>query len=55
MKVSHGSKLDDSMQYFTFAGFGLPYMGVGRNMAFKKASGFSAVEKIKLADNMRLV
>lgn len=25
------------------------------NMAFKKASGFSAVEKIKLADNMRLV
>lgn len=45
-----------AMQYFTFAGYGLPYMGVGRNLAFKKAAfqrmgGFASHEHLLSGDD----
>ncbi len=49
-----------AMQYGTFAHFGLPYMGVGRNLAFKKQAfartgGFAAHQNILSGDDDLLV
>ncbi|ALJ06315.1 glycosyl transferase family 2 [Pseudalgibacter alginicilyticus] len=45
-----------AVQYFTFTKFGLPYMGVGRNLAYKKdtffkANGFINHIKIRSGDD----
>jgi len=45
-----------AMQYFTFAKAGIPYMGVGRNLAYRKSvffdnKGFASHLKIKSGDD----
>jgi len=45
-----------AIQYFSFANFGMPYMGVGRNMAYRKdeffnARGFMSHMDIKSGDD----
>jgi hypothetical protein len=45
-----------AMQYFTFAKAGMPYMGVGRNLAYRKSvffknKGFASHLKIKSGDD----
>lgn len=45
-----------AMQYFTFAMAGIPYMGVGRNLAYRKSvffknKGFTAHLKLKSGDD----
>lgn len=45
-----------AIQYFSYAKFGLPYMGVGRNIAytkdnFNKVKGFSSHKNIKSGDD----
>jgi cellulose synthase/poly-beta-1,6-N-acetylglucosamine synthase-like glycosyltransferase len=49
-----------AMQYFTFAKAGIPYMGVGRNLAYRKSvffknKGFASHLKIKSGDDDLLV
>ena len=41
-KLIRYETLTTAIQYFSFAKIGIPYMGVGRNLAYKKASFFSA-------------
>jgi len=45
-----------ALQYFSYATLGIPYMGVGRNMAYKKKifynnSGFNSHTKLKSGDD----
>ncbi len=49
-----------AMQYFTFAKAGIPYMGVGRNLAYRKSvffknKGFASHLKLKSGDDDLLV
>lgn len=49
-----------AMQYFSYANIGLPYMGVGRNIAYTKtqftnANGFSNHQHIKSGDDDLLI
>lgn len=59
-KLIRYETLTTASQYFSYAKVGLPYMGVGRNMAytkslFKKANGFQSHESIKSGDDDLLV
>lgn len=55
-KLIRYETLMTALQYFSYAKIGLPYMGVGRNIAytksvFKKANGFQSHQNIKSGDD----